>query len=263
MKKSIKSKVIFLVLSCITVIAGLVAICLSPIFNINRINIKGNKHYTKSQLIEIINIRVGENWFKKIAKNTKLSPQNIMMYRYFDGESNIKKLCPYIKDVKIRVSGLGEYNIEVIERTPKAQVSYLASYIIIDKEGVALDIVENAQNNLPKLNGVSLEKVSLGTQLHGNQNEIEAFCKIYNLIMDSNKDNFYNIIDYIDLSNLKDVKIFLDGRILVCLGNIEDINQYIINYAKEIFTNNINKEDEGVLKFRNGKNPTFTKKSYA
>ena len=263
MKKSTKSRLIKYILGLIAVILVVVGVCLSPLFNISHVNVKGSKHYTNEQLIEIVNIRDGENWFKKVAKSSKISFKNIMMYRYFEGENNIKKMCPYIKDVEVKLSGLGEYSIEVEERTKKAQVSYLASYIIIDKDGIALDIVEDAEDNLPKLNGVTLESVNLGSKLYGDQNQIDAFCKIYSFIESLDDNDFYNYIDYIDLSNLKDVTMFLDGRILVYLGDVEIINPYILNYTKEIFLNNINKEDEGVLRFRNGKNPTFTKKTYA
>lgn len=261
MKKSTKNKIIVIAVVITIVLAVIVTICLSPIFNISRINVKGNKYYTNTQLAEIVNIRSGENWFKKVAQTSKLSPKNINMCRYYDGETNVKKMCPYIKNVKVYLSGFGEYSIEVEERTKKAQISYLSSYILIDQDGVALDIVDTAQDNLPKLNGVKLESVNLGDRLYGNQHEIDAFCKIYDFM--KNSDNFYTNVDYIDLSDLKDVKMFLDGRILIYFGSIEDINQYMINYAQEIFQNNIGKDEEGIIRFRNGKNPTFTKKSYA
>ena len=148
-----------------------------------------------------------------------------------------------------------------------ACVSYLASYVAIDNEGVALDIFDNTENkDMPKLNGVSITNVNLGQRLCDNNDEIEAFCKIYGIIKEADKSStqgLYKVIDYIDLSNLKDIKMFLDGRILVYLGDINDITQYKVNYTNEVFWNNLNKEEEGVLRFRDRKNPTFTKKTYA
>ena len=268
-KKSKKkgSKFIWFVIGFIVIIGTIVSVAVSPIFNIRDIRIVGNRHYSDNQLSEIVNIGKQDNWFLKVAKNTKISPKNMMLYRYFDAEENIKQICPYVKDAKVVLSGFGEYTIEVLEREPIACVSYLASYVLIDNEGVALEIVENiGERNIPKLNGVSLTSVNLGQKLCDSQNEIGAFCKIYNIVKEADREstqNLYENIDYIDLSNLKDVSMFLDGRILVYLGDIRDINQYKINYTKEIFWNNLTKDEEGVLRFRDKKNPTFTKKIYA
>lgn len=261
------SKFVWFVVSFVVIIAIMIAVAVSPIFNIRNIKVVGNKHYDANKLSEIVNIAINDNWFLKVAKNTKISPKNIIMYRYFDAEENIRQICPYIKDVNVVLSGIGEYTIEVIEREPVAYVSYLASYVVIDNEGVALDIVDNIENkSMPKLNGVSLTNINLSQKLHDNKDEIEAFCKIYRIVKEADfesSQNLYDVIDYIDLSNLKDIKMFLDGRILVYLGDINEINQYKINYTKEIFCNNITKEEEGILRFRNNKNPTFTKKTYA
>ncbi len=280
-----KRKIIkyFVSVFCILIIG--VLFCISPLFNIRNIRISGNNHYDDNRIIEIIGIRPHDNWFKKVSRSTRLSLKNIFMYRYFEGENSIKKVCPYIEDVKIRLCGIGEYAVDIKEREGVAKVAYLAEYVIIDQSGVALDIVEDTKNSaMPKINGVILKNVRLGEKIGMKEDKIEAFCKIYDIINrsdanskekfyknqikrevynDKTKEQLYHYIDYMDFGNLGDIKFFLDGRILVYLGDVDSINDHKVNYLKEVFFNNLDGNDEGVLNFRGKKNPTFSKKVYA
>ena len=52
----------------------------SPIFNIKNIKIVGNNYYNDQRIIEIIGIKVNDNWFKKVSKGTKLSIKNVLLY---------------------------------------------------------------------------------------------------------------------------------------------------------------------------------------
>ena len=47
------------------------------------------------------------------------------------------------------------------------------------------------------------------------------------------------------------------------MGDVSGINEHKINYLKEIFFNNIDEKEEGILNFRAKKNPTYTKRVYA
>lgn len=280
-----KNRIIKCFIGVICTLIICVVVFVSPIFNIKHINIIGNTCYDDERIIEIIGISVDDNWFKKVSSGSRLSIKNILMYRYFDGEDNLKRVCPYIKDVRVSLSGFNKYTVTIKEREPVAKVMYLAQYVIIDDCGVALDIVEDeAYKDIPEINGVTLNNVRLGEKIGMKEEKIEAFCKVYNIINESDcsskerfyknqaiietyndkeEEQLYKFIEYMDFSKLDDISFFLDGRILVYLGDINSINEHKINYLKEIFFNNIEDEEEGVLNFRAKKNPTYTKKIYA
>ncbi|MBP5427117.1 MAG: FtsQ-type POTRA domain-containing protein [Clostridiales bacterium] len=250
----------------VLLIGATVAFCMSPLFDIKEIKVNGNNHYTKDEIKNIVNINLNDNWFRKVAQNSKFSVKSIAMHRYFEGERQVIKECPYIKNVKILLVGLGKYKIDIEERQPVARVSYHTTYVVVDQEGVALDITDDINNDkIPKINGIRLKGVRLGDRIDMSEDKVKAFYHIYETIKKSDyqSENLYDKIDYIDLNDVKDTKLFLDNRILVYLGNERDINLYKINYVKEIFFNKLDKEEEGILKFRNKGYPTFTKKTYA
>lgn len=244
----------------------IVGVSLSPIFNISEIKLNGNRYYSDDEIKDIIAIGVGDNWFRKIAKDSKLTLKSLDVHRYIEGERRLKEKCPYVKDIKIKLDGFGRYSVDIEEREPVALVSYLTTYVLVDKDGIALEITDNKGNGeIPKINGMSLERVTLGEKINMSEEKVMAFYNIYDTIRESDaqNDSLYSVIDYIDLNDVSNVKFFLDNRILVYFGKYKDINLYKINYLKEIFFNNIGKKEEGVLKFREKGYPTFTRKKYA
>lgn len=268
MARKCKKKVVFkticvVILVMIVVLVGLIMV---PVFSIRDIKISGNVHYSDNEIKNIIAIGVGDNWFNKVVKDSKLTPKSLGMHRYIEGEKRVKKTCPYVKDVKVGLSGMREYSIDVVERVPVALVSYLTTYVVVDKEGVALELTDDLDDaNIPKINGVRLVKVKLGEKIDMSEEKVKAFYDIYKTIKksDNSCNNLYNVINYVDLNDLSDIKFFLDNRVLVYIGSQSDINLYKINYLKEIFFKHIGKKEEGVLRFREKGYPTFTRKTYA
>lgn len=263
-KKNMKFMTVCVVV--VIIIGALVGLAMTPIFNIRKIKVSGNTHYSDDEIKNIIAIGVGDNWFSKLARDSKLTPKSLGVHRYIEGEKRVKKTCPYIKDVRIGLSGFGQYSVDVVEREPVALVSYLTTYVVVDKDGVALEVTDDLGNeNIPKISGISLALVKLGDKIDMSEEKVKAFYKIYETIKksDSNSNNLYSVIDYIDLNDLSDVKFFLDNRVLVYIGSQSNVNLYKINYLKEIFFNSIGDRDEGVLKFREKGYPTFTRKTYA
>ena len=171
-----------------------------------------------------------------------------------------------MKDVRVGLSGLGQYSVDIVEREPVALVSYLTTYVVVDKEGVALEVTDDlGDGDIPKINGVSLVGVKLGNKIDMSEEKVKSFYNMYETIKKSDGDSgkLYKAVDYIDLNDLSDIKFFLDNRVLVYIGSHNDINLYKINYLKEIFFNNIGERDEGILRFREKGYPTFTRKTYA
>lgn len=263
-RKNIRLRTVCIIV--VVAIGMLVGLAMTPIFNIRKIKINGNIHYSDDEIKNIIAISVGDNWFSKVARDSKLTLKSLGVHRYVEGEKRVKKTCPYVKDIKILLSGFGQYRADVVEREPVALVSYLTTYVVVDKDGVALEVTDNlGDSNIPKINGISLAGVKLGEKIDMSEEKVKAFYNIYETIKesDNNSYNLYSVIDYIDLNDLSDVKFFLDNRVLVYFGVQSNINLYKINYLKEIFFNNIGERDEGVLKFREKGYPTFTRKTYA
>ncbi len=128
------------------VIAAILALLLTPIFNIKYIDVSGHNKVSQKTIVETSGISYGENIFKLNIKKMKVK---------------LNKL-PYIEDVKIIRKIPDVVVFEIIERKPIVAVAVGDSFAYMDENGRFLEIVK--QNNLPVLEGVKT-KIELGTFL--------------------------------------------------------------------------------------------------
>ena len=84
----------------------------------------GNKKLSYDKIIKASMCNIGENIFKINMKK---------------GEESLKRL-PYIKECKIKRKLPNEIIIEIEERKEVAIISYIGSFVYIDKEGYILKI---------------------------------------------------------------------------------------------------------------------------
>jgi len=243
--------------------AILVCVGLSPLFSVNRIEVYGNKHYNSNEVIEASGLVIGNNWFKPNSVNLK----GILTFRSIDAENLLLNRCPYLKSAIVKIDFTGVVRIEVTERDPVALVPYMGANLVIDNECFVLALSSNAEDEkLPVIKGVDCEGYTLGQALPThNPKCLEAFRRVMKVIesADSNSGErgkeygIKGIINYIDVSDLDNIKLYLDSRILVNLGNYKDISEYRINFLREIFYFQLTKEDKGLLDFASGEYPSF------
>ncbi|MGM0365759.1 MAG: cell division protein FtsQ/DivIB [Actinomycetota bacterium] len=121
----------------------------SDYFKIKEIDIRGNEHYTREELMYHLSEYRGENIFevdKKMVEDTLLS--DLFWLKSVD----LKKVFP------------DHVNITLVERKPYIRAYYKGEYFLLDREGVVLDmnkeqtpeqekiiVVKNALNHKPEL----------------------------------------------------------------------------------------------------------------
>jgi cell division protein FtsQ len=248
-----------LILALLTTI--IIFTAMSPLFNIKTIDANGTKRYSNDTLAGLTGIIPGENGFKQIGS----SPASIFMFRFGNAEKVLKKECPYIKDVKVKYVIPGRVVIDIVERTAMVTVPYLGTSLIIDNEGYVLEIApEDKKTELPSLKGLKFKNYELGARLLiENKGSLENAQNVIDAVKQSDKNDavdFYKKIDSIDISNLQKICISLESRIVVNLGDLQDLN-YRVGAAKTIFYKNIKKSEKGILDFSSGENPVFTPES--
>jgi len=258
-KKKFKKRFRWLkfILTLILLATTLVLLALSPLFSINRIEVVGSQHYNSQDIIASTNLVPGYNGFKAIAND----PAHIFLLRYDRAEKNILKNYSYIKKAVVRYILPNRIRIEITEREPFGFVAFLGTNLLIDNEGYVLEAVNNAGNlNFPDIKGLKFEHYEIGQVLQVENSEcLSTAVNILETVREGDEvDNFkvYNLVDSVDVSDLKKVNIVLDSRVKVILGNTQDLS-YKLNYLKQIFIKGIKKDEKGVLDFSSGDNPSF------
>ncbi len=261
-KNSIRVKKLVLWLKFLTIsalfIAAVAFTALSPLFDLKAIEVKGNVHYNKEFLSGLADIQMGENGFKAIGS----SPLNIIRFRFGAAEAAIRSNSPYVKDVRVGYAIPSTVVIEVTERTAAAVVPYMGTSLLIDREGYVLESIAAGEKIiLPVINGLELTEYELGKKLNiKNSGALENGMKLLDAVKDSDKTDktqMYGIINAVDAGDGENMKLLLDSRVWVNLGDLQDLN-YRISTAKAIFNKNIKKGEKGTLDFTTGENPVFS-----
>ena len=174
----------------------------SPIFNIKYIQIEGNEKVSKETIINLSELKIGDNIFK------------------FNNEiiSKIKE-NRYINNVKISRKLPGTITIYVEERKVKYKINLINSYTYIDSNGY---ILENSTINInvPTVIGFCITE---NEQMNNNRLNIEDLQKLNNI------DKIMEAITTINIEN--EISEII----------IEDENNYILtmeNEKKKIYIGN-------------------------
>ena len=156
-KKTNKKIVTFIGVLFLIISVGIFAFK-APIFNITDIQVDGNEKISKETIINLSELKVGENIFKFNNKIVSKIKEN-----------------RYINNVNITRKLPGTVKIQIEERKVKYQISLINSYTYIDFNGyilenstinskspiiVGLGITENEQMNSKRLNLEDLKKLN-------------------------------------------------------------------------------------------------------
>jgi len=113
-------------------------------FKIDGIAVVGNKEITDEQIIELSELKTGEDLFD-------VFPVSV--------EKRIKKNL-YIQDVNVKRVLPNKVEIVVQERSGKTQVAFGKKYVVTDNDGMVLEIADK-KRKVTFIDGVTAEKAEL------------------------------------------------------------------------------------------------------
>ncbi len=142
-----KTHIVSLIVLVVLVIA---LIILFTCFKIDDIEVTGNKHYTKEQIIEFVQ---NEGYID----NTVL----LMLKNKFNPISDI----PFIAKIGIDYEGPHQITVTVYEKAMAGCIEYMDRYVYFDQDGYVLEISLQKLSDAPCVNGMSFESVELHEKL--------------------------------------------------------------------------------------------------
>lgn len=228
----------------------------SPLFNIALIEVEGNSHYPGDQIIKSSMINRGKNGFLAING----SFMHLIRLRNMEGEENIIKTLPYIKDVRAEFKPPGRVLITVREREALLSVEYLDVFLLLDKYGYVVEVVKKDTDRYITAKGLRFSAFELGKKLDvENPENLERLISFVGTLTKEEKNDKLKIVEYvnlIDINETENLKLFLDSRIIVNFGDGKD-GEYKIRTLKQIFFENIRETEKGMLDFSVGNYPVF------
>lgn len=177
-KRRRKKKILIAILILIVLAVIAVYLFKSPTFKINTITVNGNEQLTREKVLEIADIKIGDNILLKPNKVAKVRlKQNGAI-----AEVKINKLYP------------SRVEIEITERTKSFQIKTgQENYIYIDEQGyiigcaseklelpiiTGMEITDNDVNSAKRLDEKDLNKMEIILQIYEECKKIEIDTKI-------------------------------------------------------------------------------------
>ncbi|MCI8273887.1 MAG: FtsQ-type POTRA domain-containing protein [Clostridia bacterium] len=178
-KKRKRRKIIVIALVIMSIFIGISAYVLTAdVFNIQDIEIEGNKGLTQEKIYELSGIRLGDNIFSKFNIVTKVK----------------LKECGYIEDVIVKKLYPNKMKIEVKERKPQYQIQTEdGGYIYIDGQGyileyslekleiqtiIGMEITQEKIQDTKRLEEIDLERLENILQIKAETDKIDLSSKI-------------------------------------------------------------------------------------
>lgn len=198
-------------------IGSIIFFMLSPLFNIQTINVLNNDKISTEKILSLAGIELGENTYKI---NKKLIKDNVKQNAYIESISITRKLPNIL-------------NIIVKEREATYMLEIGAGYAYINNQGYILEI--NSQKiNTPIITGITtiVEDVKEGNRLYVQ--DLEKLGKVLEIYESAATNQINDLITKIDISNKQDYILLLEQeQKKVHLGDCSDIDTRIL-YLKKI-----------------------------
>jgi len=132
-----------------------------PAFRLQKIEIPQLRSLDESEILAVCGLEDGQHLFIGLGGTL----EQIIQFRYPDVEARLLEKLPAIKTAEARMKFPGTISLEITERIEVAYISIPDGCVMIDKEGVALKILDKPPAGIPVIEGVTATSLVLGQPL--------------------------------------------------------------------------------------------------
>lgn len=212
-KKRTSTKIFVLLL---TVIALVILVLFSPLFQVREVVISGNNRVSADAIRQASGIVLGVNTLKIDLRRTEAQISTIA---FIDSVQAVRKFPGIIE-------------ITVTESTEVAYIPFIGNLVGIDQEGKILEIKpKDTDVQLPLILGADLTGFSIGTTIRvENADKLDT---ILQLLKQISVNELTTAIQSIDVSDLNDIKLLLHSGTAVNLGSQKELI-YKMSFLKQV-----------------------------
>lgn len=220
--------------------------CYTVFFKLDKIKISGCTMYSESQIVDEIGAQKGDSLFQINISNA---------------EKRLLGKMPYLKTVNISRQFPTTLKVEIVEETVLGAVYTADGFAIISDTGKVLqEGVLTLPEGMPRIVGLKNQSYDTGSYLNesvssggGLQKEILSLQIVSQQLAACQFDD----ITYYDVSDLRDIKVMIEDRLLLELGSDTDM-EYKCKFIRGVLDGKSSGDEkfesvpeEGVLDFSN------------
>lgn len=188
-----KIKIVAIIILVITAIA---LFLLSPIFNINEVQVVGNSKISKEKIISLSKIQNGTNLYRISKREVK---------------SNIKEE-PYVRKVQVKRILPSKIELTVEERVLEYLFEFAGSYAYIGSEAYILEISEENVDDKLKIKGYSSSEEMMKPGNRLCKEDIDALNDVIQIMEYAKNNGLDSYIKLIDISDKSDYILYIDSE---------------------------------------------------
>ncbi len=207
----------FLIVVSVFLFACAVYLCLTMLFNVDRVIIKGNTLYDNNDLIETSAIEKGENLFEVDTAYA---------------ENKLYSVYSYIEEVEVKRSFPNAVTITIVEATPFSVIEEADGYTLVSAGG---KVLERGLEEVPK-GMLSVRGVSTVTNTEDNTKRMELMNKIIGTMQELEMNDYV----FLDLTDTLEITMIYDNRVKINLGNELELS-YKLQFADNVVSEKLSK----------------------
>ena len=207
----------FYIVLSVFIIAAAIYMCLTMLFNVDRINVVGNTLYPERDIISTSGITKGQNLFE--VDTAYASDKLYSVYSYIE-EAQVKRNFP------------NAVTITITEAKPFAVLEEADGYTLISSKGKVLERgLEEVPYGMITVRGISTVS---------NSEDDAKRLGLLNTIMAAMQKFEMKNYDFIDLTDTLEIVMVCGDRIKVVLGNELEL-EYKLQFVNEVVTEKLPK----------------------
>ncbi len=207
----------FLIVVSVFIFAAALYLCLTMLFNVDRIIIEGNTLYEEMDLIKTSGIEKGENLFEVDTAYA---------------EDKLYSVYSYVEEVEVKRSFPNAVTITITEATPFSVIEEADGYTLVSAGG---KVLERGLEEVPH-GMLSVRGLSTVTSTEDDVKRMELMKKIISTMQKLEMEDYV----FLDLSDTLEITMIYDNRVKVDLGNELEM-EYKLQFTDKVITEKLPK----------------------
>jgi len=229
--------------STLALIAVLIIIFFTPLFNIKNVNINIKRADISAGGTE--NLHISADTVRETLG--KIEGRNLFSYSKKSAKKKLSQLA-YVEEVTVKKKVFPPtVNIEIIECTPAFFAAYEDGYVLMDKTGKVLEklkeIPENG--NVPEAKGIAIAAANLGEQAEFK--DVESQKNILYCIENMQKAGILGDITVMSFEDMTNITFNYQERLDVICGTHIDFQRKLALFKEAINSAKLTKNSRGTI----------------
>ncbi len=219
-------------------------LCMSPLFAIKTILVKGNSHVSTEQILNAADIKRGDNIFAIDSSDIR---------------KRISKL-DRIESCSIERSLPGKLSLVIKEKSERAYIKLKSGYAGIDENGRVMIVSQTMEQKAPLISGIKIAEAKKGDYIKSEDKNAKQKTDILITILTSLDElGLVDDVKSVNISNLKKISLTLFTKTVVNLGengkDSGDKLSYKLSFLKAILDEDYPKNG-GIIELSDTSNVT-------